>query len=161
MPDNDNAQKTAAQELAELREKLAVLAERKAARDVEYEAKREIEKKAREFRDEEAIAAAEDKHGQALEYGSGSADGRKLAIVRTDLGAVVLKRPNHILFKRFQDSGEANAAEFDKLVRPCLVHPDSATFDRYLEDQPAILGRCAGAVATLAGIRMKELSGKS
>jgi len=154
-------ERTPAQELAEAREKLAALTARKAVRDADAEALRSLEKVRLALRDEEAIATAEEKHGQALEYGSGPAEGRKVAIVRTDLGAVIVKRPNHVLFKRFQDSGEANAEEFDKLVRPCLVHPDGATFDRYVEDQPAILGRVAGAVATLAGIRMKELSGKS
>ena len=151
----------AQKELAEVRAKLNERAARKALRDLDADTQRSLEKAKRDLLDAEAIDEAEAKYGDALEYGSGQAEGRKLAIVRTDLGAVIVKRPNHVLFKRFQDSGEATAEEFDKLVRPCLVHPDDATFDRYLEAQPAILGRVAGAVATLAGIRMKELSGKS
>ncbi len=151
----------AEKELAEVREKLNELSARKALRDLEAETASRLERAKRDLRDAEAIAAVEEKYGDALEYGSGPAEGRKAAIVRTDLGAVIVKRPHHVLFKKFQDSGEANAEEFDKLVRPCLVHPDGATFDRYLEEQPAILGRVAGAVAVLAGIRMKEMSGKS
>jgi hypothetical protein len=145
----------------EARAKLADLAAKKASRDAEAEAKRELESVMRELADAQAICDAEEKHGQCLEYGAAVADGRKIAVVRTDLGSVIVKRPNHLIFKRFQDSGEANAQEFDRLVRPCLVHPDGATFDRYIEDQPAILARVAGAVATLAGVRMKELAGKS
>ena len=154
-------ERTQQQELSELRDKLAELAERKAKRDAEDDARRTIERRKRDLLDEEAVAAAEEKHGRSIEYGERMVDGRKIAIVRTDLGVVIVKRPNHVIFKRFQDSGEANSEEFERLVRPCLVHPDSATFDRYLEEQPGILGRVAGAVATLAGIRMKELSGKS
>lgn len=153
--------KTVEEELAEVRAKRAALLASKDQRDAEAEIFAALEREKRGLRDDEQLAAAEEKYGPCLEYGSGAASGRKIAVVRTDLGVVIIKRPNHVLFKRFQDSGEANWEEFDKLVRPCLVHPDGATFDRYLEDQPAILARVAGAVATLAGIRMKELSGKS
>lgn len=153
--------KTVEEELAEVRAKRAALTASKAQRDVDAELSALLEREKRALLDDEQIAAAEEKFGQALEYGTGPAEGRKIAVVRTDLGVVIVKRPHHVLFKRFQDSGEANAEEFDKLVRPCLVHPDSSAFDRYLENQPAILSRVAGAVATLAGIRMKELSGKS
>lgn len=158
---NEIDDSAADKELAELRAKRAALLAAKAARDVEEGARAKLEQERRALRDEQALDEAEQKFGPALEYGTGAADGRKIARVPTDLGAVIVKRPNHVLFKRFQDSGEANSAEFDKLVRPCLVHPDPATFDRFLEEQPAILVRVAGAVATLAGVRMKELAGKS
>lgn len=156
-----STEKTIEEEIAEVRAKRAELAATKAQRDLDTDKAAVLEREKRALRDEVALRAAEETHGQALEYGSGPAEGRKLAVVRTDVGAVIVKRPHHVLFKRFQDSGEANAEEFDKLVRPCLVHPDGATFDRYLEEQPAILGRVAGAVAVLAGIRVKELAGKS
>lgn len=152
---------TATDELTEIRKKLAELAERKLQRDLEYDAKRVVETQKRELLDEEAISAAEEKYGRSIEYGERLIEGRKIALVRTDLGVVIVKRPNQVLFKRFQDSGESSWDELDKLVRPCLVHPDSATFDRYLEEQPGIFGRVANAVATLAGIRMKEIAGKS
>jgi hypothetical protein len=148
-------------QLAEIRAKRAELEAKKAAREESEDISTQIARESRELRDAQALEDAEQKYGRAVEYGLGPADGRKLAVVHTDLGDVIVKRANHVLFKRFQDSGEATAQEFDKLVRPCLVHPDSTTFDRFLEEQPAILARVAGAVALLAGVRMKELSGKS
>lgn len=148
-------------QLEDVRARRAKLEAEKAARDEENDLRARLAKETRALRDEEALAEAEGKHGSAVEYGSSAADGRKIAAVRTDLGIVIVKRPNHLHFKRFQDSGEATQTEFLKLCVPCLVHPDTATFERYIEEQPAILSRVAGAVALLAGVRMKELAGKS
>lgn len=103
------------------------------------------------FKDEQAVADAEAEHGTV---------GKKIAVVSTDMGVIVLKRSNPLIFKRFQDVGSTKSADLDKLVRPCLVYPDIATFDRILEELPATMLRLASAVAGLAGVRAEEVSGK-
>jgi hypothetical protein len=109
-----------------------------------------IEAEERALRDEIAIADAETAHGPV---------DKRIAIVNTSNGVVIVKRANHVLFRRFQDS-KLNVDECEKLVRPCLVHPDKATFDRWAEEEPAIIVRAANALGTLAGIRGEEASGK-
>ena len=102
-------------------------------------------------RDAEAVERCEQEHG---------AIGKALRLVETEQGAIILKRPHPATYKRFRDKGEANTAAFDKLVRPCVVHPGKVEFDRMLEEMPAILDRCANAVVELAGFRAREISGK-
>lgn len=111
----------------------------------------EIEAAERAVVDEEAIAAAEEEYGPV---------GRAIAIVETDLGAVVLKRPHAATFQKFQDVGKMRTRDLDALVRPCLVHPDRAGLDRILKELPATLVRLANAVSELAGARAEEVSGK-
>lgn len=137
-------------ELAEVRARRAALAAEREQRAASRLVADQLEAEKRGLRDEEAIEKAEAEH-----------DPKKIAVVHSDVGVVIVKRPNHVLFKRFQDSGEVTSEECDKLVRPCLVYPDKASWDRMLEEQPALLLRCANAVATLAGVRAKELTGKS
>lgn len=137
--------------LRELRELRAAVEERRKQRHEEAATEEAVAREERALRDAKAIDEAEEKHGPL---------DRKIAAVDTDAGVVIVKRPNHILFKKFQDSGDASTQAFDKLVRPCLVHPSQSEFDRMLEDQPAILGRAASAVCELAGVRVKEVMGK-
>lgn len=109
----------------------------------------QVEAEERAALDEEAIAKAE------AEFGAG-----KIAIVSTELGCVIVKRPNPVLYKRFRDKESAKTSDLESLVRPCLVYPDSARFDAMLEEQPATLDRVADRVVYLAGFRAKELSAK-
>lgn len=106
----------------------------------------------RDAKDAKVIVEIEEKHGVI--------DGVRLVRVDTELGVVVLKRANHLIYKRFRDAGEAKTEDLEKLVRPCLVHPDKSAFDAMVEDVPAILDRCANAIVKLAGFRMKEVAGK-
>lgn len=101
--------------------------------------------------DAEALEAAEEKHG---------ALGTHLRTIETDHGLVILKRPNPLHYKRFRDAGKQSTEAFERLVRPCVVHPASSRFDHILDTLPATLDRCADAVVELAGFRQKESGAK-
>ncbi len=109
----------------------------------------EVESLERNAADEEAIAEAEAEHGL-----------KRIAIIRTDFGCVIVKRPNPLIYKRLRDRGEAKTQDLEKLVRSCLVYPDGSALDRLLDEVPATLDRAANAVVELAGFRAKEVSGK-
>lgn len=97
--------------------------------------------------DEEAIAEAEAKYGPVK---------KKIYVVSTPGGTVIVKQCHHVLFKKFQDTEEKDVQALERLVRPCLVYPSADRFDRMLEEQPAILIKVADAVTWLAGWRAKE-----
>jgi hypothetical protein len=139
------------QKLSELRAKRAALAEERAKQEAERALVEQIEAEERALRDDEAIAAAEAEHGPV---------GKRIAVVHTDLGVIIVKRPNPLIFRRFQDKGTTKTEDFDQLVRPCLVYPSKTEFDRILEELPATLIRAANAVCALAGVRHDEISGK-
>jgi hypothetical protein len=149
--EEQTAETETAKKLRELREQRAAVEARRAQRQEAAQGAEALAREERALRDATAIEAAEEEHGPL---------GRKIAAIDTDLGVVIVKRPNHIAFKRFQDSESATTVEFEKLVRPCLVHPASAEFDRMLEEHPAILTRVANQVVVLAGVRLKEVAGK-
>lgn len=142
---------TPEQEIAELRARRAKLAAEREERAAASALADELARERVALANEEAIAKAESEHGPL---------GKKIQALESDLGVVILKRPNHIAFRKFQDSGEANSAEFDKLVRPCLVHPTRERWDEMLAEQPALLARAANVVAELAGVRMQGFAGK-
>ncbi len=108
-----------------------------------------VETEEQKAADEEAISAAEAKHGT-----------KRIRVVRTELGCVIVKRPNAVLYKRFRDQESAKTEDLEKLTRPCLVHPDASAYDRMLNEEPGTLDRVADAVIFLAGFRAREVSGK-
>ena len=145
------------QETLELRKRLAVARERKrvaeAARekaDAGTALRKSVEAEEIAAADTEATAAAESEHGSD-----------RVAVVHTSMGCVILSAPNHIIYKRFRDNGEAKTADLERLVRKSLVHPDVNKFDRMLEALPAILDRSANKIVELAGFNAKESAGKS
>lgn len=108
----------------------------------------------RALADDKALADAIAKHGQI---------GKGVALVETPDGMIVVKRPNPILFRRFQDTSKGEAPtldEVEKLVRPCVVHPSIASFESILDAQPGVLVRCGNAVCALAGVAQGEVRGK-
>lgn len=140
----------------DLERRLAAARERKRAAEAKRQATQaaadalaKVETEEREALDEEAIANAEAEHGA-----------NKIGIVRTDLGAVIVKRPHPAHYKRFRDRESAKTQDLEKLVRPCVVYPDATRFDAMLDEQPAILDRVANQVVELAGFRAREVSGK-
>lgn len=141
--------------LEELRSKraAAALAREEAKRPARLQT--ELEREERAIADDDVIARLEDELGPI---------GRAIGVVRTDLGAVVVKRAPPPAFKRFQDlMARENPKQHelsDALVRPCLVHPSSSEFDKMLAEQPHILIRCANVLSELAGVRTKEEAGK-
>jgi hypothetical protein len=137
--------------LAKARAERAAVAQARVEREAAAELAALVETEERAAKDEAAVAAAEQAHGPV---------GRKIAVVETDLGVIIVKRPNPVLFRKWQDMGKATTATLDQLVRPCLVYPDVAAFDRILDELPATLMRLANEVCTLAGMRREEVSGK-
>lgn len=113
--------------------------------------RRSVEAKEYALRDAPEIAAAEAEHGPI---------GERIAVIETDLGAIVIKRPEPVVFKRFQDKGSTKTDDLLALVRPCLVYPDAKRFGEILDALPATLSRLADEAVTLAGLRTKEAAGK-
>lgn len=146
-----------AQDVEELRARIAAAKKRKqeaedtreAMRQTPEELAKEASRAERDAKDTEKLLELEAKNGKD-----------KVAAVRTDLGMVILSRPNSTLFRRFQDQEKATTLEAEKLVRPCVLHPDKDRFDIMCEEQPMILSRCAERVAKLAGLRDKETEEK-
>lgn len=85
---------------------------------------------------------------------------KRVEIVRSEAGSVVIKRPMLAVYRRYQDEGEANHKTLRKLVEPCVVHPSLAEFDQMLEQLPHLLNRVADAVARLAGVTREEIAKK-
>lgn len=149
-------------ELKRIRAEKAELDEQRAGKEKGHLLRVQLEQARRELSDAKAIADAEDAHGPVFIVGeTQEVEGHKVAAVRTSHGVVIVKKPNHLLYRKFQDSGEANFKEFDKLTRPCVVHPTKEQWDHILDEEPAAMSRVASAVCLLAGARIKELQGKS
>lgn len=140
------------QRLETVRAERQKLADEREAREQERALADLVEQEERSLRNERAIAEAEAAHG---------ALGKKIAAVEARSGVVIVKRPHHVLFRKFTDASKFTSDECEKLVRPSLVYPDKATFDSWAEEEPAIIVRAANACAMLAGVRGEEASGKS
>lgn len=148
---------------AELRARVeAARAERKRIEDEQAaaEAKRalsdELEREERGVRNAQALAAAVAEHGPV---------GKSIAVVECASGVVIVKRPHHVAFRKFQDMASRDDGGFsidscEALVRGALVHPDSATFDKWMETEAAIILRAANACAGLHGAKGADKSGK-
>lgn len=141
-----------AKRLAEVRAKRSELANKAAAREAARSAADQLEQEELALKNAQAIEDAETTHGTV---------GKKIAVIDTDLGVIIVKRTNPVLFKRFQDKASIKTDDCDKLARPCLVYPDASTFDRIIEELPATLTRVANAIAALAGTRVEDVTGKS
>ena len=147
--ENTNANSLEARKAkAEARKRAAE--EKRRAAEAEHEKIREIEVLEMEADDEEAIEKAEAEHGIG-----------KVAVIRTSMGCVIVKRPRPMVYKRFRDKAEAKTRDLELLVRDALVYPDSARFDLILTEQQGTLDRAANKVVELAGFRAKEAAGKS
>ena len=138
-----------ATQLADLRAQRAALAEARRIREEQRAAAEQLIEEKRGLADDQALEAAEIEHGA-----------KKIAVVRTDMGAIILKRPHPVIFKRFQDKGSLKHEDLEKLVRPSLVYPDAARFNEIMDELPATLLRCANTVSGLAGVRMEEVAEK-
>ena len=90
-----------------------------------------------------------------LQYGA-----KKIAIVQTDEGAIVLHRADPIKFKRFQEKADVKVDDIEQLVRPCIKHPALPVYDKMIADYPGLITRCGEVVAHLAGVRKDDLAKK-
>lgn len=80
--------------------------------------------------------------------------GTDIAIVyydsTTDAGAVVVKRPKPIVYKRFADQNRIKTDDVEKLVRGCRVYPSAEDFDALCERLPALPMICGNTIHNLA-----------
>lgn len=135
-----------------LREAKATLAAARAARDVARAPARvkvELERLERQIRDEAALAAAQDEHGE-----------ENVRAVTSESGLVIVKRDHHLKFKQFMDKGKFTTAVLEEQIARCLVHPTPDELDAYIEKEPFLLQSVSGAIAVLAGARSDEFTGK-
>jgi len=140
---------TPEEKLAQVRAERARLQAERDAKEAARSTEDLLEAESRALADEKALADAEEKH-----------TAKRVRMVRTDMGAIIVKRPHPAIFKRFQDKGSMKTDDLDALVRPNVVYPDLGRFDQILEELPATLIRLADAIAGLAGTRGDDISGK-
>jgi hypothetical protein len=74
-------------------------------------------------------------------------------------GFVVLRRGEEVLWKRYMAS-KKSATDTHELVMPCVVHPTKEKFLELIGRRAHIEERCAFAIGTLHGVKMKEEEGK-
>lgn len=103
------------------------------------------------FKGEQAVEAAEAEHG---------AVDKKIRVVQTDMGVVIVKRAHPAVFKRFIDRGKHSMQDLEELARKCLVYPTLPEWEAMCNEQTAIINRTADAIAWLAGIRADDVSAK-
>jgi hypothetical protein len=136
-----------------MRAKRAEIEARRAARESERAQSDEMQRESRALALAEALEKAEIEHG---------AIGRKIAVVETSEGSVIVKRAPAALFHRFQEqiAKEVSILECQKLVRPCVVFPSMAEFEILIAEQPAVINACVNEIQRLAGVRMGEVREK-
>lgn len=82
-------------------------------------------------------------------------------VVVCRLGAVALRKPSPVQWKRFQTSKQDPREAAEAMVRACLLYPSKDEFNAILDDQPAALESFAMVCASLAGQDVQRLTGKS
>lgn len=127
--------------------------------DAEAEERAELARLQREaiaaenaLRDEPHIAKAEEEHG---------ALGEGIAVIDTPRGAIVIKRPHHLVFRKFSAKEKPKIDEIEAFVRSCLVYPAKDTFESIAEEFSGTYGACVNAITVLMTNTSKERSGKS
>lgn len=153
------------EEEQELRARLEVAREKRTVLERGRESRLElsrlrdqVEAEERRARLEEALVAAEEKHGEL---------GKHVRIVHATYsdghvrGSVIVKRPNALIWKRFRDaSGKAKDSDYEKLWRGSLVWPDASAVEALIEELPHTQIKLADACAVLAGAGADEIAGK-
>ena len=141
----------AAAKLAEVRAKRAAVEDARAKAEAARETDELLEREERALADAEALAKAEAEHGPV---------GKKIRVVSTPSGSIILKRAGNAAFRRFMDAPKASVDEAERLVKPCVVYPSRADFERITDEYPALWIRLAGALTILAGHKAEELQEK-
>jgi hypothetical protein len=147
-------------ELVQLKKKLADVHARAQAREESVAEKQRIAELRSQLEHEERELENLCKLDELIEkYG---ALDKSIRVVRTASEAlVVVKRPNHVVYKKFISDQDRKYESMDKLVSQCVVHPDAAGFKSLLEGtEPSLLVRCCNEILWLAGHRASELEGK-
>lgn len=150
MSDND--------EIKALKERIAKAKAERAKLEAEAEARAEktrLEREARAaenaLRDEPHIAAAEEKYG---------ALGEGIAIVDTPRGAIVIKRPHHLVYRKFAAKDKPKIREVEEFVTSCVVYPEKAEFESISEEFFGVVNACASAISILMDATSKAREGK-
>jgi hypothetical protein len=136
--------------LAEAKAKLAAVAAEDQAFDEAVKAEREPDDIEQKAADIAAWTDAKKKHGF-----------RRVALIETEMGAIIVKAPHEVSYKEWQDSELKGTISLEKLALPCVIYPAQARLDKILSDYPATTGRLADAVVALAGFRRDDHSKKS
>lgn len=143
-----SAPSTVEEQLAEVRARRAALAaEREAI--LTGSPDDELAREQRALSAEEALTAAQRQHGA-----------KRVALVTTDEGPVVLRCPHVAAYRKFQDTEGVDTAQTIELVKKCLLYPSASELTRMLEAQPGALVELANTVVELAGHRRKTLTAK-
>lgn len=111
------------------REERAELDRARAERDELESLRRQAVREENASRDASAIAKAEEDHGS-----------EKIAILETELGSIVVKRPHHLHHRTLANkSGALTTDDLLKYIKPCVVYPDARTLEAWLEELPGVL----------------------
>lgn len=109
----------------------------------------ELARETREYKEEIALAAAQDEFGA-----------QNVALVSSIAGAIIVKKPKKITHQYFTEQGSIKAAVLEKYVRPSLVYPSIVEYEQIIDTIPQMLVDCANACAGLAGVRKAEPDAK-
>lgn len=152
--EKDNTVEKKDSEVAELEARLKAAVGSKARFDEARqtaELRRRVEEAERVAADLEVLEGLIAKHGEI---------GDRLAVLHTSAGMVVVKRPNPLHYRRFQDQKDQQTEHVATLVRTCLVHPSATGFETICNELPATLLQVADLVASLAGVGKGRVEGK-
>lgn len=134
-------------------------------------AKRELETAQAELEHEQQAHAAE---VQLKHLQRDAADARLLAhaerelgpidtgaygYVKTELGVVILKPPNELLWRRFQDQNNPSEETTRKFLDTCRFAPELELYEQILSAYPGVLGAIAKLVPRLAGYNEDRIVG--
>jgi hypothetical protein len=151
-PDNE----TRFVELSERLAKAQAARKEEQAKNAELRELQELEEQVRKAEQ----AAQDEPHISKAESELGT-KGRHFAVVETDLGVVIRKRPKALIFRKFQDSGKSTTTAFEGLVSKSLYYPSPGRFAELCEEIPYLITKCADVVSYLAGVRKRDLDPKS
>lgn len=146
------------EETKALKERIAKAKAEREKHEAEAEAKAEVERLRRQAereenaaRDAPHITAAEEQYGPL---------GEGISIVDTPRGAIVIKRPHHLVYRKFAAKEKPKIREVEEFVTGCVVYPDKARFEEISEEFFGVINACAEAIAILMSNTSKAREGK-
>ena len=86
--------------------------------------------------------------------------GRKIAVIVTDDGAIIVQRAHRLVLEAFIDAGKLTFAELLKVARATRVYPGKEAFSKLVDEQPGAITVAANEALALAGVNAKAFSGK-
>jgi len=121
----------------------------------ERERIKELEKRAQfeenKARDLPYIQAVEDEYGE-------------IRVHNTPLGAVVVRKPHHLVFQKFSRNAASSKGMKDQdiwaLVRSCVVYPDITKVEDIVEEYPGVTAILATKIIELGNGEAENFEGK-